>query len=111
MVLPGPSTYNTTERNPLRQQQTEQTPRKNRSTPVSDRRRPNIQVKALTSSEVSEKYNQLLDMRLEIADFTKNRVVQELDQAKEKHTKEMELLDVQISLEKERLNRLRRNDY
>lgn len=46
-------------------------PKKKHSTPASDRRRPNIQVKALTSSEVSEKYNRLLDMRIDIADFTK----------------------------------------
>ncbi|CAG9765842.1 unnamed protein product [Ceutorhynchus assimilis] len=85
--------------------------RLNRSTPASNRRRPTVQVKALTSSEVFEKYNQLMDMRLEIADFTKKRLAQELDHSKDKHKKEMELLDLQVLVEKERLNKLKRLDY
>ncbi|CAG9772353.1 unnamed protein product [Ceutorhynchus assimilis] len=85
--------------------------RLNRSTPASNHRRPTVQVKALTSSEVSEKYNQLMDMRLEIADFTKKRLAQELDHSKDKHKKEMELLDLQVLVEKERLNKLKRPDY
>ncbi|CAG9763616.1 unnamed protein product [Ceutorhynchus assimilis] len=85
--------------------------RLNRSTPASNRRRPTVQVKALTSSEVSEKYNQLMDMRLEIADFTKKRLAQELDHSKDKHKKGMELLDLQVLVEKERLNKPKRPDY
>ena len=50
-------------------------------------------------------------MRLEVADFTKKRLAQELDQSNQKHEKEMELLDLQISVEKERLNNLKRRDY
>ncbi|CAG9763454.1 unnamed protein product [Ceutorhynchus assimilis] len=70
-----------------------------------------LSVRALTSSEVSEKYNQLMDMRLEIADFTKKRLAQELDHSKDKHKKDMELLDLQVLVEKERLNKLKRPDY
>lgn len=43
------------------------------------RRRPATQVKALTTSEVSEKYNILMDKRLEIAELTKQSLLLDIE--------------------------------
>lgn len=76
----------------------------------SSRRRPTQIVKALTSSELSQKYNNLLDKRLEIATNLKKQIEQEITQSSIKHEREIALLDRQIEVENEKLKKLRRND-
>ncbi|KAI4455232.1 hypothetical protein MML48_9g00013037 [Holotrichia oblita] len=59
------------------------------------RRRPHI-VKALTTSELSEKYNRLIDMRLEIAEFQKQLIKADIERRKEEHALKCALLKAQI---------------
>ncbi|KAH1016963.1 hypothetical protein HUJ05_007704 [Dendroctonus ponderosae] len=51
--------------------------KRTKSLPAS-RRRPTMQIKALTRSEIAEKYGQLLDKRLEVADLQKKKLEDEL---------------------------------
>lgn len=66
------------------------------------RRRPAVNVKALTSSDLADKYNRLLDLRLEVANLLKSKLQQDIDQDAIKHEKEITLLDIQIEGEKEK---------
>ncbi|KAH1016962.1 hypothetical protein HUJ05_007703 [Dendroctonus ponderosae] len=53
------------------------TPHTKRTKPAL-RHRPTLQTKALTRSEIAEKYDQLLDKRLEVADLQKKKLEEEL---------------------------------
>lgn len=53
-------------------------------------------VKALTTSEISEKYNKLLDKRLEIAEYQKQLLLQNLEHARNEHELKCKLLKTQI---------------
>lgn len=75
----------------------------------SSRRRPAVTVKALTSSEISAKYNALLDERLAIISLQKQGFEEETKQRKMKFEKEMILLDLKIKIEQEKLRNEMRN--
>lgn len=64
------------------------------------RRRPATVVRALTSSNIAEKYNDLLDKRLNITDASLN----EFKEKNDEHSKRMELLDLEIQIKKKQLN-------
>lgn len=72
-------------------------------TPSVSRRRPRTVVKALTTSELSEKYNKLLDHRLEIAKFQKTILENQINNQQEEHELKIQLLKYQISIEKKKL--------
>lgn len=76
----------------------------------ADRRRPNLLVKALTSSEVSEKFNKLLDIRLDVVNFSKKHLEQQMKYAQEKHERETRLLDLEIIIKKERLDKIKNSN-
>lgn len=67
------------------------------------RRRPRTVVKALTTSELSNKYNELLDHRLEIAKFQKTILENQIKCQQEEHELKMQLITFQISVEKNKL--------
>ncbi|VEN37510.1 unnamed protein product [Callosobruchus maculatus] len=73
----------------------------------STRRRCTTVVKALTSSDISKKYNELLDVRLEIASKVKQQLQQELTHNKLKFDKEMELLNLKIECSKQTLEKMK----
>lgn len=64
------------------------------------RKRPATVVKALTSSNIAEKYDELIDRRLRIAERMEN----EFKQKTLEHLKRLELLDLEIDLKKKQLN-------
>lgn len=66
-----------------------------------------MQVRALTRSELAEKYDQLLDKRLDIAEFQKKKLTEELLSIEGERKLKLELLELQIEVEKERLQKLR----
>nr|CAI5826151.1 unnamed protein product [Callosobruchus analis] len=70
------------------------------------RRRTTV-VKALSSSDISKKYNELLDVRLEIASKVKQQLQQELTHNKLKFDKEMELLNLKIECSKQTLEKMK----
>nr|CAI5823927.1 unnamed protein product [Callosobruchus analis] len=72
----------------------------------STRRRCTTVVKALTSSDI-KKYNELLDVRLEIASKVKQQLQQELTHNKLKFDKEMELLNLKIECSKQTLEKMK----
>ncbi|KAG5880634.1 hypothetical protein JTB14_022572 [Gonioctena quinquepunctata] len=86
--IPGPSTI-------------EKTPKK------TSRRRPAIVVKSLTSSDIAAKYDKLLDCRLEIVAYTKK----ELEQRIQQNVIKVLLLDIQLEIEREKLQKIKRSDY
>nr|CAI5846093.1 unnamed protein product [Callosobruchus analis] len=73
----------------------------------STRRRCTTVVKALTSSDISKKYNELLDVRLEIASKVKQQLQQEPTHNKLKFDKEMELLNLKIECSKQTLEKMK----
>ncbi|CAH1099699.1 unnamed protein product [Psylliodes chrysocephalus] len=64
------------------------------------RKRPATVVRALTSSRLAEKYDDLVDRRLRIAERTEN----EFKEKTAEHLKRMELLDFEIAIKKRQLN-------
>ena len=86
---------------------------KNNSTPIakkgkkvlhSNRRRPQAGIRALTSSDVSEKYNILLDRRLVLIDKQIEHTTQLQHYSREEQKKKIEVLKAQediLSLERE----------
>ncbi|XP_048519895.1 uncharacterized protein LOC125503486 isoform X2 [Dendroctonus ponderosae] len=69
----------------------------------SGRRRPNTTVRALASSLLAGKYDQLMDKRLAIADLEKQKLENDLKFQKEEQALKLELLKLQIINEKKRL--------
>lgn len=78
------------------------TPKKNKLL-TSSRRRPTLHVKALSRSELAEKYDQLLDKRLEIAEFQKKKMEEELLTIEGERKLKFRLLELQIEVEKKKL--------
>ena len=72
----------------------------------ASRRRPALNVKALTRSELAEKYDQLLDKRLELADFQKKKTEEELKTIEGERKLKFKLLELQIEVEKEKLKNI-----
>ncbi|KAF5289074.1 hypothetical protein FQR65_LT11935 [Abscondita terminalis] len=60
------------------------------------RRRPATVVKALTTSELGEKYEQLLNKRLAIADLELQKIKDNVVWQKEKREMERELIQLEI---------------
>ncbi|KAJ8913083.1 hypothetical protein NQ315_006584 [Exocentrus adspersus] len=83
------------------------TPCTSKKTPLSsNRRRPTTTVRALSSSHLSEKYELLMDKRLVIADYEKRKLENDLDMQRVEHNLKVELLKIQIEIEKKNLSRL-----
>ncbi|CAG9762750.1 unnamed protein product [Ceutorhynchus assimilis] len=72
----------------------------------SSRRRPSGAVKALTTSELSDKYNTLVDKRLQIADFEIKKHEMEIHQLDKENKLKIQLLELQINVEKQKLQGL-----
>lgn len=72
----------------------------------SSRRRPTLQVKSLSRSELADKYDQLLDRRLEIVEFQKKKIVEELLSIEGERKLKFQLLELQIEVEREKLRQL-----
>lgn len=73
-------------------------------TPRSDRRRPVRGVRALSSSDVAEKYNILLDRRLVLIDKQLEQSTEAKNFAQEEHKQKIKILKLKeenLSLEKE----------
>lgn len=64
------------------------------------RRRPRTVVKCLTTSELSEKYNKLLNERLEIAHYQNQHLQNSIKMEVAEHKLRMELLQSQIESNK-----------
>lgn len=62
------------------------------------RRRPTNTVKVLTSSDLAERYNVLIEKRSAVADF-------HLKKMQEEHALQVELLNLEIELKKQELAR------
>ncbi|XP_018577299.1 myb/SANT-like DNA-binding domain-containing protein 3 [Anoplophora glabripennis] len=78
---------------------TSNTPHRSCDTTLS-RRRPRTIVKSLTTSELSQKYNKLLDERIEIAQYQKQHYQNLIKFEMQEHELRVELLKTQIEKEK-----------
>ncbi|KAJ8972260.1 hypothetical protein NQ314_000262 [Rhamnusium bicolor] len=67
------------------------------------RRRPTTQVKAVTSSLVTQRYEQLLEKRMSIANYQKELLRKQLAQQETEHALKVELLKLEIELKKRQL--------
>ncbi|KAK4877682.1 hypothetical protein RN001_010188 [Aquatica leii] len=77
----------------------------------TSRRRPITVVKALTSSNVAEKYNQLLDKRLSIADLTENEMKQKKEFKEQSRAIKLQLLQIELEIKQKQLKNLEKNNY
>lgn len=81
----------------------------NRKTLSTTRRRPTPLIKSLTRSDLATKYDQLLNDRLELTGLQKTKIGEELSSIKSESALRVELLQLQIEVEKEKLNKLKSN--
>ncbi|CAG9770089.1 unnamed protein product [Ceutorhynchus assimilis] len=67
----------------------------------ASRRRPRIFVKTLAASDLSEKYDKLVSERLEIANYQKQVLQNQIKVELKEHELRVELLTLQIQREKQ----------
>ncbi|KAK4882544.1 hypothetical protein RN001_005863 [Aquatica leii] len=77
----------------------------------TSRRRPITVVKALTSSNIAERYNQLLDKRLSIADLTENEMKQKKEFKEQSRAIKLQLLQIELEIKQKQLENLEKNNY
>lgn len=69
------------------------------------RRRPAVHVKALTTSDVAEKYSVLLENRIEISNYEKAKLKNSIEFEREEHELRKEALKLDILLKRKQCNK------
>lgn len=81
----------------------EKTSKELQKTPKTARRRPRTLVKALTTNELSKKYDRLLDERLDMARYQKTLLENKIKFEKDEHELKIRLLKSEIEVQKKKL--------